>query len=331
MPYTDSFTTAIAVNGIDLREYEPPADERSDATAGPGRKRIVYIEAVDGQNFDVRFKARGRPSFAGARLGVTVYLDNVEAKSLLFSEEAHRLNRNFTSLSFTSSDFLRDNTWFERKFMFRNLATTDTDTKGTNLKEVAKNLGTIRVQLRRWSLPTETGPAKKGTHHQVKDIPEKALKGQPIDLAAGFGNPKPISAPIHCNSKPIGAPLLDYVFKYRSRKALQMLDLIPVTPEPIPLHERDPNTLSLAEARELLAQIRARDSKPNSIKQENMAIKRERDLKERLGLSEGSGRKRRVSSTATSNNDDGDDDVIFVEAKRVKRAPSREVEVLDLS
>lgn len=61
---------------------------------------------------------------------------------------------------------------------FQKSATTDTETKGANLKEIAKNLGTIRVQIRRWLKSTEEGPAKTGNdHHGVKDVPEKALKG----------------------------------------------------------------------------------------------------------------------------------------------------------
>lgn len=327
MPTIGPYKISIAVNGSDLREHEPPTDERVDELAESGEKRVVYIEVVEDSNFDVRFKAHGHVPFGTGQLGVSVYLDNVLAKSKLLSEKYHS-RHNRTSLHITSSKFLQDGGWVERPFVFSNLATTDAETSTADLKKIAQNVGTIRVRLENMTTPTQSMPTR-GTKDQIQEIPEKALKGQPIDLAAGFGDPRPTGVPSRWKSKAIGDPLLECVFKYRSKKALQMLDLIPLTPEPVPLHAIDPNTFDLAEARELLSQIQAQGNQPESIKQESVRIKEERDVKERTGSQGLHSRKREASVMDASNEED--DDVIFVEAKRVRSVPSREIEVFDLS
>ncbi|KAK5116641.1 hypothetical protein LTR62_007315 [Meristemomyces frigidus] len=46
-------------------------------------------------------------------------------------------------------------------------------------------------------------------------------------------------------------PFAELVFNYRSRSALQALHIIPRSPSPVPIEERDINELSMDELREL--------------------------------------------------------------------------------
>lgn len=82
--------------------------------------------------------------------------------------------------------------------------------------------------------------------------------------------------------------------------ALQSLLIIPRSPSPVPLEDRDVDTLTPEEMRELLRRQRERDAASQNMKQER-EVKRERT--------------RERSSTAND-----DDEVSFVSAKR-RRLP----------
>lgn len=122
-------------------------------------------------------------------------------------------------------------------------------------------------------------------------------------------------------------PFVSFKFKYRSRgmhahllyiymlwlivsiEALQSLLIIARTPSPVPLEERDVDSLSPHEMRDLLRRQRERDQAARAVKREH-GVKRERE------------RNRERSRTAVSGGewDDYDDDVSFVSTKR-KRLP----------
>lgn len=73
-------------------------------------------------------------------------------------------------------------------------------------------------------------------------------------------------------------PIATFIFKYRSKQALQQLHIIPTTPEPTPLEERDVETLTVEELREL---VRRQKAAGTASKMENSGgdrkVKRERD------------------------------------------------------
>ncbi|KAK3069673.1 hypothetical protein LTR53_011790 [Teratosphaeriaceae sp. CCFEE 6253] len=81
----------------------------------------------------------------------------------------------------------------------------------------------------------------------------------------------PTQPATHQSVRRDAGPVANFVFKYRSRSALQALHVIPRTPTPVPLEERPVDELSMEEMRELLRRQRA--SGALSIKQE---VKRER-------------------------------------------------------
>lgn len=329
MPTIGPYTFSVLVNGQALREYEPPADEGYEPSE---KSRVVYIEAVEGAKFEIQTKVRGHLAAPTKQVEVRVYIDN---EGII----AHNISKSKCS-SLTGITFIDRNvvhllgqTWVEQDFQFSNLETTEGMPKSDSWnKEAAQRIGTIRLMVYNVTGTTSTEQATKSSELTRKTkIPEKALKGQPIDMATEFGEARPTTQRrVRNASKAVGSPIVDCIFKYRSRKALQMLEMIPATPEPVALSERDPNTLSLAEARELLAQMRQQGGGMGVVKKERSGIKQEKDSNKLLPQMRD--RKRTASSmTHDGEASDDDDDVVFVEAKRVKSLPSDQIEVLDLS
>ena len=109
-------------------------------------------------------------------------------------------------------------------------------------------------------------------------------------------------------------PFATYTFKYRSHRDLQIEGIIPRSPSPVPLEERDPDTLTPEEARELIRIQRQQLQDRAKIKKE----KREREEDEDAGDGEvrmtGEQRKRQRTSTDSGievidlSNEDSDDD-----------------------
>jgi hypothetical protein len=101
---------------------------------------------------------------------------------------------------------------------------------------------------------------------------------------------------------------------------LKSLLIIPRSPSPQPLEERDVDTLSPEEMRTLLRRQRERNEAPTNVKREGGAIKRERS--------------RDRSDNIHEINDD-DDDVSFVSAKRRRQLPvtvnEKGTEIIDLT
>lgn len=112
-------------------------------------------------------------------------------------------------------------------------------------------------------------------------------------------------------------PFASFTFKYRSRKDLQIEGIIPRSPSPVPLEDRDPETLSAEEARELVRIQRQKLQDQAKVKKE----KRERDDDEDAGEDDGEvtmtgerNKRPRLSNDSgievidLSNEDDEDDD-----------------------
>ncbi|KAJ9609589.1 hypothetical protein H2200_005916 [Cladophialophora chaetospira] len=64
-----------------------------------------------------------------------------------------------------------------------------------------------------------------------------------------------------------------FIFKYRSKNALQVLGVIPRSPSPVPLEARDPTSLSHEEAVELIRRQQVQlDAANVKIKKENTEV-----------------------------------------------------------
>ncbi|KAK5089771.1 hypothetical protein LTR70_006613 [Exophiala xenobiotica] len=172
------------------------------------------------------------------------------------------------------------------------------------IKQLARNIGCIHIAV--YDV-TRTAKYWREREPQIgQSVPEKALKGQPIDMTAGYGPATAI--------KRGGAP---------PKFTELMLDLIPTTPEPEPLEERNIETLNTEEMRQLLTQMREKGKQLSGqhakVKNETTLVKEEEDRRARLP--------KRQRSTLS---DGDDDDCVLVEVKTRRVAPE-EVDVLDLT
>lgn len=317
MPKSGAYEISLLVNGQPLHEYDPPEDENdTDADAV-----VKYVEATEGAEFYVDIKIRPNTEFPTGSKGVTIKIDGKFVDGCFVHELQHRVREGGWSRLRTGRPRLENGAWVERPLMFKRRTTTEEVIPLQSMKELAKNVGCIKVDID----DIICTPARHVMEEAPVDlpVPEKALKGQPIDVTAGYGSAKVVTKPISYSTQQIGKRLAKIVIKYRSRRALQLLDLIPTTPEPQPLEECDVDTLSPQEMRELLTRMRQQENQSvgrlANLKHESVQIEDEEDSVMRP--------RKRQSSTLSG---EDQDDCVFVEVKKRKVAP-QEVDVLDLT
>ncbi|KAI4658828.1 uncharacterized protein J4E79_006587 [Alternaria viburni] len=285
----------VFVKNAPLEEHVDDDDQTSD------NEVTKFIEASSGDNFEVKYCFSPGFSIRHAML-VELEIDGEYADSAVFNPGSSiRWNSTYV---FKGSREFEDGGYFVRKFCFSQLEIDDDgDTRKfeDSLKKKLHSVGVISLRCY-WvtASGSSTPKAKAQKNETLGVVPEKALKGSALSHQAR-------------TTKIDETPFAEFTFKYRSRAALKSLLIIPRTPSPVPLEERDINTLTLEESRELLRlQREQRDAAP--------VIKRE-------------GVKRERSSTII-NEDNDDDDVTFLSAKR-RRLPvtldENGAEIIDLT
>ncbi|KAK1081883.1 hypothetical protein LTR48_007285 [Friedmanniomyces endolithicus] len=155
---------------------------------------------------------------------------------------------------------------------FADLATDDRSAKHITPESVA-SLGEVKVQwiwMRRAGVPRLLTGQSKHTPATGESLPEKCLKGRAISQTAKLGEAKACAAQTSQDATyPYGRqPFATFTFKYRSRRDLQIEGVIARTPSPSPLEDRDPDSLTADEARELVRRMRAQQDEQVRIKRE---------------------------------------------------------------
>ena len=238
MPTLNSYIASIVVNGQKLTEYDPPeAEQISDK-----KKCVKYVEADEGSNFVVHIDLTPQTRFTTPNKIVRIYIDGKSAKaSVIRAERTHRgLHHEYSKRAILEVGGL-----VEQAFMFKKLITTEETLGVEELKKTAKGIGSIRLEIYNGTADKSVPRGSRHTQESSGAIPEKALKGQPIDMMAGYGDKKPVQYRNVSNSKIVGKAEAVFEFKYRSRRALQLLDLVPTTPEPEALCSGDKREPSL--------------------------------------------------------------------------------------
>ncbi|CAK3999070.1 Hypothetical predicted protein [Lecanosticta acicola] len=191
----------------------------------------------------------------------------------------------------------------------------DAAVKGAS-KEDLQGLGTVKVALTRCIRMEQLDiNEKRGREaNESKTISEKSLKGRAISNRISFAaKEKCRTANYHAATYPFGKkPFAEFKFKYRSRRDLQIEGILERSPSPTPLEERDPDTLTREELRQLL-------DRRNHELQDYNRIKRE---------------KRERSVTTGGAADDDDDDVTFTgsgPSKRHRVSDDSGVDIIDLT
>ncbi|KAF2635879.1 hypothetical protein P280DRAFT_473522 [Massarina eburnea CBS 473.64] len=287
----------ILSNGVPLQEYVNDEEENSPGTV------TKYIEAKSGGDFAVRYSIT-KP-WPETCLVFQISMDGKYVHGKILETNLFH-GREYTS-TVDAVTFSDRNKHFSQKFCFSELVIDESHASSANksLLKSLKCLGEITVKTYKVKNVRQSDKEKRKPHMQnVGNISEKALKGRALSHSAR------LSAPV-ATTRVSKALAYDYVaadkqpsatfkFKYRSQAALQALMIIPRSPNPIPLEERDIESLSPEEMRELLKRQKERDGAAPKVKSE---VKRER-----------TGDPSKASTSFV-----GDDEVSFVSEKRRKR------------
>ncbi|KAH7389623.1 hypothetical protein DE146DRAFT_791630 [Phaeosphaeria sp. MPI-PUGE-AT-0046c] len=299
MAITDTFPAVkaeVLISGVALQEYEDDDNSISAKTV------IKHIEAVSGAEFAVRYKVDGKPKYA---IRVDLFLDGKKATGNVLQHYLFTSGSHENTVTGVNSN--QGGKWLLSKFSFSDLRTVDSAGRvvADQLMKDLRGMGQITLEFHYIVNVRATGTTylREMKKSGLGEVPEKALKGKALSHQATLRSPVPadnISIVDSDYLDPKRRPFASITFKYRLRDALKALLIIPRSPSPVPLEERDVDSLSSEEMRELLQRQRAREAAAPVVKQER-GIKRESN--------------RDRDSTMEALNED-DDDVTFVSTKR---------------
>ncbi|KAI3555314.1 hypothetical protein CABS03_02877 [Colletotrichum abscissum] len=254
----------IQVNGQEAVEYDDPDGFENDVNRKHATHRIFkYIESKDDTCFTVKYEVNHMHRWESPKSAFSLYLyvDGKRMDSVVC--EASRFNSfdpfyKWSTVVEGSRGSSRDPSYDRlSKFKFSQVTTVDDATKerveGDSKK--AKSLGVIEIFV--YPL-TITGPSYSSGHEHYRDnqnssfnIAEKALKGRAVSHGTsftdgGFVSKRKSVCADYLNG---GNPMACFMFKYRSRDALQKELIIPRSPSPEAIDE-----LSEADIRRLAAE-----------------------------------------------------------------------------
>ncbi|KIV79492.1 hypothetical protein PV11_07052 [Exophiala sideris] len=268
----------ITSGGTVLQEHDPDADAvaavQNDSSYKDTPIVLKYIEAMPGANFELNYALKEEFSFGKA--DYVVFRTSIDGKKV--ESPVVTIQRYCQTGAYSSSRGgvrgREGSQSQERPYYWKELLTTDEKPNAipAEVKKKYAQLGRIEVSvLRKKGAKSLSHKAKKDVLPSDEPIPEEALKGRAIDSTMGLQDPRPVGGSTDWIGVKVDAcPLAVFIFQYRSRKALQILGILPRTPEPVPLEARDPDSLTLDEARELLRrQMAEREAARVKIKKEN--------------------------------------------------------------
>ncbi|KAK5697157.1 hypothetical protein LTR97_007292 [Elasticomyces elasticus] len=262
----------VAVNQP-LTEYEDRDDEDNDSD----RTITRYIEAVTGQIFAVRITVQQGFRSGGDGLAFYIHVDGSKLLDcpLVRNEDCRTSAYTNTSLGCRSaSDTVQ-------QYRFTILETASDRAVDKSQAEKAKDFGTIVVKVMQVQV---SGIVKVPTDlsqnaQRPGVVSEKLVKGQSVSHSVDFSPAMKVCSRVVHKVSPVQGlpnPYTTVVFRYRSLETLKSMLIIPRTPSPPPLEERDYESVNRDEFLELQRQLKELKEKAAAnvnIKQE---IKRER-------------------------------------------------------
>ncbi|RII14314.1 hypothetical protein CUC08_Gglean003893 [Alternaria sp. MG1] len=291
----------VCVGGQQLHEY----DDDEDATLKTITKYIearsdckFMVTAIFRPPFLTRYHVRAQLSIDGVSVAKT-FCEREKLLQKQIEMSGHRSQRN--------------GEWVKQDFCFAKLNIVEEAhgpvPSAAVLKQTLSTKGRITIAFQfiesYQDLGLDPRPPSNRRHEleALKEIPEKALKGDALSHQAV------LSAPRTCHAGSFSSPRRHYKFvdqepfatfhfKYRSLASLKALQILKITePTSVPREDRPEDDLTPAELREPLRRVRQREGESESIKQEastTARVKRERTI-------------------------DDEDDVFYVETRQSKR------------
>ncbi|MCJ1386483.1 hypothetical protein MMC17_009609 [Xylographa soralifera] len=273
MPRLLGLEVGVSVNDVELQEYEEDGGETSPNSV------TKYIEAVSNAEFAVKARVSSDYDFNSAFLSFSIFVDGRYIENIgLFFDEWDSVPKKEWEYSVLGAIRRKRKLWIVKPFRFSGISVVEglpATSSVRNQNCLASAFGTIVIKAFRmmWAKDGIFGPKFDDLNdledliHPVK-IAEKLLKGSAVSHSVKLGlartheEPNLISGLGYadgCNS-----PIALFTFKYRSKKALQDLLLIPRTRSPTPLEDRPLESLSADEMKILIRRMKA--STFNSIK-----------------------------------------------------------------
>ncbi|KAF2766413.1 hypothetical protein EJ03DRAFT_377022 [Teratosphaeria nubilosa] len=232
----------VVVDGAPLKEHVDAELEEEDRTV------TRYIEATSGKKFEIQIAGRTGVRFFDDCIVIDVFVDGQLADNPLVRKREYKLHglRETVKGAAISARAMKE-------FSFSSLETvSDGHTLNGELSKF-KELGVIKVTFTHKNVVARSketlgfGADKQDDKAMVS---EKALKGQSISHTVSYG--KTVMVPklkVFSTQVVRGLPdpYMTFVFHYRSLDALKSMLIIPRTPTPPPLYERDIDTLNAEE------------------------------------------------------------------------------------
>ncbi|KAK4951596.1 hypothetical protein LTR10_010573 [Elasticomyces elasticus] len=260
----------VFAKGQALTEYEDQDEEETD------RNVMRYIEAVPGE-FEIRITAQAGFRCGGDALAFYIHMDGSDVLDIPLV-----MNENCRTQSFTTvSEGCRKSGNRTKRYHFTVLKTSSDRSASISEAAKAEHYGSIVLKVVQ-STVSGVSKAVVDLEHNAQtpgNVSEKLLKGKSVSHSVKFSQPVAARARTTYNIKPVSGlpdPYATVVFRYRSLETLKSMLIIPRTPSPPPLEERDYESVNRDEFLELQRQLKELKEKAAAnvnIKQE---IKRER-------------------------------------------------------
>ncbi|KAI4234036.1 MAG: hypothetical protein LQ349_004042 [Xanthoria aureola] len=280
-------------------------DYHDEDTAGQDAKFISrYVECKSGASFSIDISIKKTMNFKSDAIIFYVYVDGHCARNVIITKAVVSSTSGtvyFERISGATRK-IADN-WEFRPFMFGEIKHVEQVSGLVAKRHDRKKLGSIEVKAHHVT-QRDFHPAKNSSWDEAESssqvaLSEKQLKGSSATHAANYGKTQPYAGHETVDIDYVDRkdfPFAYFQFKYRSKKALQSMLLIPRTPSPpppprpVPLEERPVETLSVEELQQLVHRLReSRTAEPHARSKLESAlaeqdVKREGETKRRADI-----------------------------------------------
>ncbi|KIY00962.1 uncharacterized protein Z520_03628 [Fonsecaea multimorphosa CBS 102226] len=267
---------SIVSGGKELPEYRPLNEDTCEGMEDASDDtQVKYIQGIPDANFMIRYRVKKNFRFGRANaVNFKCFVDGKYVRGRVCTKDMYRkeggvFNRTYEGPSGLSNSGQR----VRHLFRWASLASTDKPC-GQEDREKYKDLGTIKVEVWREQGGFTAQPSRVWKGLSQNQVPEKAIKGEAIDLRTCLDTRRPSEESSKWNGANVDdKPYAVFIFKYRGNDSLKALGILERPQTPQPLEERDIETLSPDELKEMARRYKAeQEAKRIKIKKENAEI-----------------------------------------------------------
>ncbi|KAK4934162.1 hypothetical protein LTR66_015695, partial [Elasticomyces elasticus] len=300
------YEVEIEIDGEVLEEYQPPDDPLGESTEDGVPTITRYIQVEEGKAFTVATRVGEQAAWTDDAKCFGYFIDGDCVSTAIESKTEWNVNRAARHLE-SAAKWVDNGVTMSRDFVIERLETNEEHTSKEILQKFVRSLGEIRVVVEDGAYSSAATPYATDPSQLDNDlkVPEKALKGRHMDTRATLGASKVTTASTWAymdNTKKVAI----FVFKYRSKKGLQAIDILETTPEPA----REPTpppppTIDTMSEEELRAYARQLES----------------EVTIRKGSSASTIKREKETDVKRFHVDSDDEECTIIERKKVKTGP----------